>query len=166
MKNKNRMAIIAFIVGFVLTFLISVLSANGFEADTDISEEYQEYCEKIGEMYCVCPELLMAMIETESSGNPNATNGTCKGLMQVSEKWHRDRMERLGVKDIYDPYGNILVATDYLMELAEKYEDIGLVLDVYNGNSKAMQNAENGILSEYAAKILYRTEMLERIHWK
>ena len=120
MKNKNRMPIIGFIVGFVITFLISVLSANGFEADTYIAEEYQAYCEEIGEMYCVCPELLMAMIETESSGNPDATNGTCKGLMQVSEKWHRDRMKRLGVKDIYDPYGNILVATDYLMELAEK----------------------------------------------
>ena len=108
----------------------------------------------------------MAMIETESSGNPNATNGTCKGLMQVSEKWHMDRMKRLGVKDIYDPYGNFLVATDYLMELAEKYEDLGLVLDLYNGNSKAMQNAENGVLSEYAANILYRAEMLERIHGK
>ena len=166
MKNKIRMPIIAFIIGFVITFLISVLSANGFEADTYIAEEYQAYCEEIGEMYCVCPELLMAMIETESSGNPDATNGTCKGLMQVSEKWHKDRMERLGVKDIYDPYGNILVATDYLIELAEKYEDVGLVLDVYNGNSKAMQNAENWVLSEYAAKILHRTEMLERIHGK
>ena len=162
MKNKIRLAVIAFAVTFVITFL----SANGFEADTYISEEYQAYCEEIGEMYCVCPELLMAMIETESSGNPDATNGTCKGLMQVSEKWHKDRMERLGVKDIYDPYGNILVATDYLIELAEKYEDVGLVLDVYNGNSKAMQNAENGALSEYAAKILHRTEMLERIHGK
>ena len=75
-------------------------------------------------------------------------------------------MKRLGVKDIYDPYGNILVGTDYLMELAEKYEDVGIVLDVYNGNSKAMKNAENGVLSEYAAKILHRTEMLERIHGK
>ena len=162
MKNKITLAVIA----FAITFLITFLSANGFEADTYIAEEYQSYCEEIGEMYCVCPELLMAMIETESSGNPDATNGTCKGLMQVSEKWHKDRMKRLGVKDIYDPYGNILVATDYLMELADKYEDIGLVLDVYNGNSKAMLNAENGILSEYAAKILYRAEMLERIHWK
>ena len=162
MKNKITLAVIA----FAITFLITFLSANGFEADTYIAEEYQSYCEEIGEMYCVCPELLMAMIETESSGNPDATNGTCKGLMQVSEKWHRDRMERLGVKDIYDPYGNVLVATDYFMELAEKYEDIGLVLDVYYGNSKAMQNAENGILSEYAAKILYRAEMLERIHGK
>ena len=166
MKNRNRMPIIAFIIGFVITFLISVLSAYGFEADTYIAEEYQSYCEEIGEMYCVCPELLMAMIETESSGNPDATNGTCKGLMQVSEKWHSDRMKRLGVKDIKDPYGNILVATDYLMELADKYEDIGLVLDVYNGNLKAMQNAENGVLSDYASKILCRAEMLERIHGK
>ena len=166
MKNKIRLAVITFAVTFVITFLINSLLTNGFEADTYIAEEYQNYCEEIGEMYCVCPELLMAMIETESSGNPDATNGTCKGLMQVSEKWHRDRMERLGVKDIYDPYGNILVATDYLMELAEKYEDGGLGLDVYNGNSKAMQNAENGVLSEYAANILYRAEMLERIHGK
>ena len=167
MKNKNRMPIIGFIIGFVITFLISVLSANGFEADTYIAEEYQDYCEEIGEMYCVCPELLMAMIETESSGNPDATNGTCKGLMQVSEKWHKDRMERLGVKDIYDPYGNILVATDYLMELAEKYEDVGMVLMVYNGDSRA-HSYWNGKadLSNYAAKILYRAEMLERIHGK
>ena len=162
MKNKITLAAIA----FAITFLITFLSANGFEADTYIAEEYQAYCEEIGEMYCVCPELLMAMIETESSGNPDATNGTCKGLMQVSGKWHKDRMKRLGVKDIYDPYGNILVATDYLIELAEKYEDVGLVLDVYNGNSKAMRNAENGILSDYATKILYRAEMLERIHGK
>lgn len=166
MKNKIRLAVIVFAVTFVITFLISSLSANGFEADTYIAEEYQAYCEEIGEMYCVCPELLMAMIETESSGNPDATNGTCKGLMQVSEKWHKYRMEKLGVVNICDPYGNILVSTDYLMELAEKYEDIGIVLDVYNGNSKAMQNAENGVLSEYAAKILHRTEMLERIHGK
>ena len=166
MKNKIRLAIIAFAVTFVITFLISSLSANGFEVDTYIAEEYQNYCVEIGNMYGICPELLMAMIESESSGNPNAQNGSCKGLMQVSGKWHKDRMEKLGVVNICDPYGNILVATDYLMELAEKYEDLGLVLDLYNGNSKAMQNAEHGKLSEYASKILYRAEMLERIHGK
>lgn len=167
MKNKNRMPIIAFIIGFVITFLISVLSANGFEADTYIAEEYQQYCVEIGNMYGICPELLMAMIETESSGNPDATNGTCKGLMQVSEKWHKDRMEKLGVANICDPYGNILVATDYLMELAEKYEDIGMVLMVYNGDSRAKDYWNgNANLSKYAEKILARSEVLERIHGK
>ena len=166
MKNKNRIPIIAFIICFVITFLISVLSANGFEADTYIAAEYQDYCEEIGEMYCVCPELLMAMIETESSGNPDAVNGGCVGLMQVYEKYHKDRMDKLGVVDIYDPYGNILVATDYLMELAWKYEDLGYVLDIYNGNSKAKYNAESGILSEYARKIIERSAELERVRSK
>lgn len=161
----NKKILIA-LFAFVLSLILCRIASDGKEVDTYIDIQYQKYCVEIGEMYGICPELLMAMIESESSGNPNAQNGNCKGLMQVSGKWHKDRMKKLGVADICDPYGNILVATDYLMELAEKYEDIGLVLDVYNGNSKAMQNAEHGKLSEYASKILYRAEMLERIHGK
>ena len=164
--KKIKMAVIAGVVAFVVTFILSYTVSNGVEADTYIKEEYQAYCVEIGEEYCICPELLMAMIETESSGIPNATNGSCKGLMQVSDKWHTERMEQLGVTNIYDPYGNILVATDYLLELFEEYGDVALVLDIYNGNSKAMYNAENGILSDYASKILARAEMLERIHGK
>ena len=38
MKNKITLAVIA----FAITFLITFLSANGFEADTYIAEEYQD----------------------------------------------------------------------------------------------------------------------------
>lgn len=157
--------IIAFVLCIVL-FLSCSTAVFSQDNETYISKEIQWYCIEIGEMYGVCPELLMAMIEAESSGNPKATNGNCKGLMQVSDKWHKDRMKRLGVTDIYDSYGNILVGTDYLMELAEKYGEIGLVLDLYNGNSKAYYNYENGIASQYAKKILARSEQLERVHGK
>ena len=61
----------------------------------------------------------MAIVEAESSGKADARNGGCIGLMQVYEKYHKDRMKRLGVTDLYDPYSNILVGTDILMELAE-----------------------------------------------
>lgn len=163
MKKKVLAATIAFVITFILTFTIS----NGVSADTYIDEEYQEYCSEIGEMYGICPELLMAMIEAESSGNPKATNGSCKGLMQVSDKWHTDRMERLGVSDIYDPYGNILVATDYLLELFEQYGDVGHVLMIYNGDSRADDYADGKCgLSGYSKKILERSEHLERIHGK
>ncbi len=163
MKNKITLAVIT----FAATFVIAILSANGFEADTYIAEEHQQYCVDIGNMYGICPELLMAMIEAESSGNPNAQNGSCKGLMQVSEKWHKDRMKKLGVANICDPYGNILVATDYISELAEKYEDVGMVLMVYNGDSRAKDYWNGtGKLSKYADKILTRSEVLERIHGK
>lgn len=159
--------IIIAIIAFVLIFSLCATVSNGVSDDTYIDQKYQEYCVEIGEIYGICPELLMAMIEAESSGNPKAKNGSCKGLLQVSEKWHADRMKRLGVSDIYDPYGNILAATDYLMELFEKYGDVGVVLMKYNGDSKAdaFANGECS-LSGYAKKILERSTHLERIHGK
>lgn len=133
---------------------------------TGLSETAYLATIEIGEQYGICPEILQALIERESSGNPNAENSGCKGLCQINEKYHKDRMERLGVTDIYDEYGNILVAADYLMELADEYGEISLVLDIYNGNSKAFSNYESGIVSSYAESILERSAELERQHGK
>ena len=142
------------------------LTAVSKDADTWLSEEVKEYCVEIGEKYGICPEFLEAIIEAESRGQADAENGGCKGLMQISEKWHIERMERLGVTDIFDEYGNILVGADYLAELFEEYGEASLVLDLYHGDSKAMYNYENGILSKYAGKILERSAELERLHGK
>ena len=132
-------------------------------AGTYISEDAQEACVKYGEEYGICPELLMAMIERESSGRPDAESGGCKGLMQISDRWHKDRMERLEVTDIYDVDGNIHVGADYLTELFEKYEDVGIVLMVYHGEKNAATKTE---LSDYADWILTRSAELERMNGK
>lgn len=98
----------------------------------------------------------MAIIEHESSGQADVENGGCKGLMQIYEKYHRDRMERLGVE--------ILVGCDYLAELFEKYEgDMSTVLMIYSGKSDALTRTyENR--TEYAKSIMNRTVELERLH--
>lgn len=132
-------------------------------AGTYISEDAQEACVKYGEEYGICPELLMAMIELESSGRPDAESGGCKGLMQISDRWHKDRMERLEVTDIYDVDGNIHVGADYLAELFEKYEDVGTVLMVYHGEKNAATKIE---LSDYADWILTRSAEMERMNGK
>ena len=129
--------------------------------DTYLKAEYVTICEEVGEDYGICPELLMALIERESSGNPNAENGSCKGLCQISERWHGGRMERLGVSDIYDPEGNIRLCTDYLCELGAKYEDIGVCLGIFHGEA----NPEITI-SSYTNGILERSAELERAHGK
>lgn len=131
---------------------------------THISVEAQVACYEYGEMYDICPELLMAMIEAESSGNPKAENGDCKGLMQISEKWHTGRMEDIGADDIWSETDNIHIGANYLHELFNRYEDVALVLMVYNGESDAVEKAENGYISDYARKILDRSAELER--WK
>lgn len=151
----------------VVLFVNSGIVAVSHDNETYLSEEIQNYCIEIGEMYGICPELLMAIIEIESSGNPQAENKGCVGLMQISERYQTKRMEKLGVTDIHDPYGNILVGTDYIMELIEQNGDeISFVLDIYNGNSKANWYVENGNISRYADKILKRSAELERVHNK
>lgn len=132
-------------------------------AGTYISEDAQEACVKYGEEYGICSELLMAMIERESSGRPDAENGGCKGLMQISDRWHKDRMGRLEVANIYDVEGNIHVGADYLAELFEKYEDVGIVLMVYHGEKNAATKTE---LSDYADWILTRSAEMERMNGK
>lgn len=146
-----------------MTFTTETKAKN---EDTWLSPEIQGYCKEIGMEQGVCPELLEAIIETESSGRADAENGSCKGLMQVNVNAHRDRMHKLGISNIYDKKGNIIVATDYLLELFEKYEDIGTVLMVYNGTSNAVKRGEQGDYTQYAQKIMQRSRELERLHGK
>ena len=97
-------------------------------------------------------------------GNPKAANGDCKGLMQISERWHTGRMAEIGADDIWSETDNIHIGANYLHELFNRYEDVALVLMVYNGESDAEEKAENGYISDYARKILDRSAELER--WK
>jgi len=135
--------------------------------ETTVPKEIRVYAEVIGKAYNICPELLEAMAFCESSYDVDAKNGTCVGLMQVSEKWHGDRMEELGVTDLTDGYSNMLVAADYLSELFEKYEDVGAVLMVYNGDSDAFDFMNGKApISDYADDILALSAELERQHGK
>ena len=159
--KKSKMLSIALAASLVLP---QSVMANEEIEPTYISVEAQVSCYEYGEMYDICPELLMAMIEAESSGNPKAENGDCKGLMQISERWHTGRMEEIGADDIWSETDNIHIGANYLHELFNRYEDVALVLMVYNGESDAVEKAENGYISDYARKILDRSAELER--WK
>lgn len=160
--NKKMMIAGLIIAGLAIA---SALVDRKVEA-AERQEELEEYIEAICEPRHICPELIQAIIERESRWNPEAVNGDCIGLMQISERWHRERMERLGVTDLFDPYDNILVGVDYMAELFEKYEDPGMALMVFNGDSRAKDLQATGNLSEYAEWILTRSAELEREHGK
>lgn len=67
------------------------------------------------------PDRVCAIIYHESRFDPNARNEKTgvEGLTQINPKWHSKRAEKLGVTNLYSPYGNILVCFDILNELAE-----------------------------------------------
>lgn len=122
---------------------------------------------QVAEIYPICPEVLQALIFYESSNQRDQVSKWGDiGYMQVNPKWHTDRMDKLGVTDLTDGYGNILVGTDYLYELCLEYGDIATALMVYNQGPGAASQAQEGKISTYARNILQLSEELERLHGK
>ena len=157
-----RVNVVGILIGVMTVISFLMIAGIRVDAKLDELESWYSYLEYVCEQKDICPELVQAIIETESNWYPEARNGDCVGLMQISEKWHQDRMERLGVTDLTDPYDNILVGVDYLAELFRRYEDPVMVLMLYNGDSRAWKFWETGEMSKYAARILDRAAELER----
>lgn len=137
------------------TVIIEEITAEPFN-DEYIPDEVEEAARKWGEVYEIAPEFLEAIAWTESRFDETATNGGCIGLMQISPRWHRDRMERLGVDDdgLYTVDGSMALAADYLHELFTTYNDPYWVLMTYNGDSNAdAYKALEHSPSEYALNI-------------
>lgn len=110
-------------------------------------------CEEYGIRY----ELALAVVEIESGYDPDCTSSCdARGYMQVIGKWHKDRMERLGVKDLYDPYGNLTVGVDYLSELINKYGDEEKALVCYNQGSLKGKTS-----TPYSRAIIKRAEEIK-----
>ncbi len=136
------------------------------ENEIVIPEDVILLCETAGQVFNIEPELLEAICWVESTCNPNAVNGPCKGIMQISEQWHRERMKRLGVTSIFDKAGNIMVGADYLNELHGQYQNDVCALMVFNGDSRVGEYAKNGKSSEYANKVLFIADTLKTAHGK
>ena len=138
------------------------------EEETGIPDYIYQYCEIVGNEFDICPELLMALAERESRCTPTATNGPCKGLMQVNASCHKQRFIEMGwsPEDWDDAYKNLYVSADYLYDLFQDYEDAATVLMVYHGESNAVSKGKSGNISKYAQGILNRSYELERVHDK
>lgn len=149
-----------------MLLILIIVMAEGMAvqaAPVEVPENVEQISMELGTQYNICPETIQSVCFKESSFDPRAENDGCIGIMQVNPDWHRDRMDRLGVTDLYDVRGNMLVGVDYLHELIVQYEDISVALMKYNGDSRAdglMSGTED--VSEYADEVLRISAELER----
>lgn len=97
---------------------------------------YASYAEEITQTTYpdISADYVKAIIWHESRYQPEVVNGHTgvKGLMQINPKWHTGRAESLGVDDLFDPYGNILVGCDILNELTQQH-DFNYALNFFAG---------------------------------
>lgn len=125
------------------------------------SGEYDDIINKYASENGVDPRLVAAIIQTESTFNPNAKSGAgAMGLMQLMPKTAKG----LGVKNAYDPEQNIAGGTKHIADLLKKYNgNVEYALAAYNagsGNVNAwIKNGQMGYIPfketrEYAPKVL------------
>lgn len=127
--------------------------------DVPLSDELQAYIANLCEEHHIEPEIVIGLIEKESTFNPDAVgdNGNSLGLMQIQPKWHKERMERLGCDDLLDPFQNVTVGVDILSELIDGYGDTERALMVYNAGATGAYNKwfQYGVYSnEYSSGVL------------
>lgn len=158
--------VLTLLLAAALALTPAVTASAKYDAEIDAPDDVKEICEKYGAEYDICPELLEAICWNESRYTADITAGTCKGIMQINEPAHKDRLKNLGVTDIYDMDGNIHTGADYLAELFKSYEDPAVVLAYYHGEKNVIARTKKGQLSGYVKRILEKSEMLEKLHGK
>ena len=111
--------------------------------------ETNNHIDKMAKRYGLNPDVIKALIEEESGWCESAEgdDGNSIGLMQIQERWHKERMKRLGVTYLYDSEQNITVGCDILSELLNKYGNYKDALSVYNSG-----NVHDG--KQYAERVL------------
>lgn len=111
--------------------------------------ETNNHIDKMAKRYGLNPDIVKALIEEESGwvASAEGDNGQSVGLMQIQEHWHKERMKRLGVTNLYDSEQNITVGCDILSELLNKYGNYKDALSVYNSG-----NVHDG--KQYAERVL------------
>lgn len=122
-----------------------------FRDDVPLSYELQDYlhtaCQEAGVPYA----LALAVIQKETQfQNRTGDDGASKGYMQVQRRWHYDRMKRLGVEDLMEPFGNFRVGCDFLAELLGKYE-IQVALTAYNSGKPGYNDYSYEVMDYFEA---------------
>ena len=113
---------------------------------------YMDLIEEYSALHAVDPNLVMAVIQAESGGNPNALSPKgAAGLMQLMPV----TAAALGVENRFDPEENIASGIRYLSELLNRFKSAEVALWAYNAGPTAVRQGRMPLeTQEYVPKVL------------
>lgn len=152
-ENENKGYGVAIAVGIscilvvvALIVVIVMLVNSGQQLKKSIyPKEYSEYVYKYSQEYNLDPNLVFAIIKTESNFNPDAgSNAGALGLMQLMPDtfdWlqqYKNGEVTMDTSQLYDPETNIQYGCIFLEFLLEKYSVEETAVAAYNAGFGAV----------------------------
>lgn len=115
---------------------------------------------ELAPQYKLNPNLVLAVVETESNFNPKARSPkNAQGLMQLIP----ETAERFGVRNVWDPEQNLRGGMSYLRWLMGYFDgDVELVLAAYNAGEGAVKR--HGGIPPYAETQRYVKRIIGRLN--
>ena len=134
-KGKIRAAMLIFIcitVVFSAVFTVSSLAMKFF-----YPIKYEEFVEKYSAEFEVDPNLIYAIIKTESSFNPNAVSSAgAEGLTQITPETFEWLRTKLGEEDeslsLFDPETSIKYGAFFISYLLNEFGETDTALAAYH----------------------------------
>lgn len=105
-----------------------------------------------GTLHSIDPHLIMAIVDAESGGNPEALSPKgAAGLMQLMP----ETAAELGVVNRFDPEENIASGTRYLRGLMDRFKSVEVALWAYNAGPGAVQQGRMPLeTQEYVPRVM------------
>lgn len=134
-----------------------VVEPDGDYYDVPLSHDLQDYIRELCDENGIPMSLVIAMIDVESSFNPNAVSSTDDyGLMQIN-KCNHEWLRKQGVTDVFDPYQNVRGG---IIILSQCYNgNLSKTLMSYNlGEASASKLWNEGIYGTYYSRLVLSTK--------
>ena len=117
-----------------------------------MSPNLDQHILDVSETYEVDKEIILGVIHQESRCNTQAVGGVGElGLMQISPRWHLERMQNLGRTNLLDPYSNLVVGVD-LLKFLKVDKNPYKALAMYNGGYAMPESSK-----KYAESVIYKS---------
>lgn len=117
---------------------IRIINKKQSRIDPILVKPIAEAILKYSKQYKFPPELILAIINRESNFKPlSVSSENCIGLMQINEKWHKEKLKKIGINSnqLFHIDPNIAIGCMILSEYYKQTHSIKKALTKYVGGS-------------------------------
>ena len=151
-----------------------MLEISARKASLDEKRELAETIYEACELYDLDVQLVLAVIQVESSFNRNAiSNKGAKGLMQVMPLtgWAMSeelQLQGFSTEKLFDSRTNVMLGTYYLKKLLDRYDNLEHALLAYNAGPTLLDTvlaADGSLPPDYVQKVRGSMHRIAQLHF-